>query len=873
MEITLCIDGKQYTSKPLSSDAAWINASIGEKVKQVSLKELADCINNGQTFCPSVFNNQKKSQENFKQQQVFALDFDGGITMKEALERARQYEITPTITYETFSSMNCNKFRFLFCHCTSIPSAEVARTIQLALCSIFPEADKSSKDFTKLYYGGKNATVNNGAFFNAHTLLVSMTNRFNDADRNGHLQRLLHKFSRLTGLILEKGVFKIELSAANINGATPPSPDLQPKSGEFRACSIYIYMDSALKSPILLTLYYKTPMRGEREEAPAASAAVHGQKMKWVRDVNFQMLPQKCPLFEELVAGNRRLGHMELFGLLTNFVRIKGGQTELLKAMESYPDLYGRKILITKRDMDYAVKNNYKPMNCENYCPYTNNCNHGANILQTIKPPKHTIIKIDDKIPTLVSLEEACQDFNTKFYDIVSSDQAEISIIRAQTGIGKTHTYLDYMRTSNTPCIIAVPTNKLKDEVYNKALGTGISVIKTPSIEELKEILPFDVKEKIMYLYAIGNEEAVNFYLRECGKNKGLSIIREYFKELEKVYTFEGHIITTHAKLLHMKSDVLENRKIIIDEDIIKDIMKIESIPINAVRSFIHSQGIEFRIKKKLKIILSHCKQDKVYFSSPPMMFDLEARIDFFKRIEKMGIWIKNNILGLCRASTFYFDGKNIHYIHEQSLQDRFKYTILSATANQTIYEKFFHNSAVKFYQCKEAAYIGTVYEYHDQTYSRYCITNLSDFYEFLRKKHSELPVITFKNYDPYADEDDLHMGATEGHNHLEGKDIVVAGTPHKPEFVAKLFGMHLGIDIHDTLSTREISNNGYKFWFMTYANPSLRDIQLWIIESELEQCVGRARLLRYDATVHLYSNFPVRQCTLVSGDLNRELE
>ena len=50
-----------------------------------------------------------------------------------------------------------------------------------------------------------------------------------------------------------------------------------------------------------------------------------------------------------------------------------------------------------------------------------------------------------------------------------------------------------------------------------------------------------------------------------------------------------------------------------------------------------------------------------------------------------------------------------------------------------------------------------------------------------------------------------------------------------------------------------------------------MRELQLWFIESELEQCVGRARLLRHSATVHLYSNFPVRQ-TILSEDLPKEL-
>ena len=36
------------------------------------------------------------------------------------------------------------------------------------------------------------------------------------------------------------------------------------------------------------------------------------------------------------------------------------------------------------------------------------------------------------------------------------------------------------------------------------------------------------------------------------------------------------------------------------------------------------------------------------------------------------------------------------------------------------------------------------------------------------------------------------------------------------------------------------------------------------MIESELEQAVGRARLLRHACTVHLFSNFPLKQAKMI---------
>ena len=43
------------------------------------------------------------------------------------------------------------------------------------------------------------------------------------------------------------------------------------------------------------------------------------------------------------------------------------------------------------------------------------------------------------------------------------------------------------------------------------------------------------------------------------------------------------------------------------------------------------------------------------------------------------------------------------------------------------------------------------------------------------------------------------------------------------------------------------------------------------MIESELEQAVGRARLLRKECTVNLFSNFPLRQAIMKKSEYDNE--
>ena len=75
---------------------------------------------------------------------------------------------------------------------------------------------------------------------------------------------------------------------------------------------------------------------------------------------------------------------------------------------------------------------------------------------------------------------------------------------------------------------------------------------------------------------------------------------------------------------------------------------------------------------------------------------------------------------------------------------------------------------------------------------------------------------------------------------------------------------MGIDFDENEELSSQTVEHNGYRFTFTTFSNEDLRKIQFWMLESELEQAVGRARLLRNECTVHLFSNFPLSQAVMV---------
>lgn len=129
-----------------------------------------------------------------------------------------------------------------------------------------------------------------------------------------------------------------------------------------------------------------------------------------------------------------------------------------------------------------------------------------------------------------------------------------------------------------------------------------------------------------------------------------------------------------------------------------------------------------------------------------------------------------------------------------------------------------------------------------------------------LRKRSEKQVIITLKCIENQF-ETKYHFGNVEGLNDNKGKNIAVIGLPNLNEVVYGLYGIRMGADDSDIhMCCRRIQYNNFYFRLNTFENPIIRRIQLWILSSYLEQAVGRARLLRENCIVTVFSGFPVEQ-------------
>lgn len=157
MMYKISLEPTKRKCKPDQRTIGHLTNVIGQYTVDLSLREIAVCVGSqGQSFCPAVFHAPKRCEDNYVQQQLFALDFDNGITFDEVKERADELHLAIAFAYHSFRSSEAQeKFRVIFVHEIVVDNAEVAKLIILLLIKIFPECDSRCKDVSRLFCGGK----------------------------------------------------------------------------------------------------------------------------------------------------------------------------------------------------------------------------------------------------------------------------------------------------------------------------------------------------------------------------------------------------------------------------------------------------------------------------------------------------------------------------------------------------------------------------------------------------------------------------------------------------------------------------------------------------------------------------------------------
>lgn len=178
MKVKLSVDTHCVKNAPKANiPYGAISKTIGHNLRELTLEEIAKTIENGYTISSPTYRNGVRKKENITEMQLFILGFDGKdgcvLTYPDAIRRAENYDLPVVISYETKSSVNWSKYRLIFLYHESVGDMRIMDIINRMLLHIFPEADSTTKDLSKIFLPGRNVRLHSGKPFHFDMLVVA----------------------------------------------------------------------------------------------------------------------------------------------------------------------------------------------------------------------------------------------------------------------------------------------------------------------------------------------------------------------------------------------------------------------------------------------------------------------------------------------------------------------------------------------------------------------------------------------------------------------------------------------------------------------------------------------------------------------------
>ncbi|EMF0426708.1 hypothetical protein IL095_002279 [Enterococcus hirae] len=180
MKLHVHLDEKKYTTKPSEQEIKTsLNERITEKIIELDIKDLAQEVGlEGRSVVFGNFPPHERQSAKLISQKIVALDFDNTkieiingektkvqttgndyFTINQALANdfIRTYA---SFLYETFSSTeDWNRFRVIFVLSEAQENRHSIKNIYKSLMNIFPQADRSPQDASRIFFGGNSNLI------------------------------------------------------------------------------------------------------------------------------------------------------------------------------------------------------------------------------------------------------------------------------------------------------------------------------------------------------------------------------------------------------------------------------------------------------------------------------------------------------------------------------------------------------------------------------------------------------------------------------------------------------------------------------------------------------------------------------------------
>lgn len=884
MNVNLSLDSVSYKEKPRrgTPEAAQINNRIAKNpVRGIELSQAADFIcNRGHAFSGTIFSDGKRCSDNFVSIQLCGLDFDGGIPYHEIEKMADYYDLPFCFSYHTFSSSpEKEKFRIVFLLDTEITNFDVAKMAIDMLMQIFPACDKSCSDVVRFFYGGKDLI----AYQEKPIKLTDIADAYCRSlkeKKNSHYTRELKNFAKKHNVAVDGK--RLRISEYHENGNFLPTTDnIYTELGNFLPNSDD---GNAGEHPRYLIERYQES-NDTSSPHPSQSLSQAGQK-RVGRFAEIKYAGRYCRLYREFEQGIN-IGHDGRFHIMLSLLQIRDGKKLFLDIIKGT----GNDLKKWRSTINSPYHDSYNhEQSCEK-CPYYSECDHEGTLIKTVRKRAgednlKKEVRIQQQPENYISLKEGRRRLRRNIAQAIESFY-HLTLIKAQTGIGKTHTYCDIIK-EQYQCrrfLVALPNNNMKNEVGSELNKRGIppeSMVITPSHSEPG--FPHELRRKIDEMYALGIYDQTVRIISDYIQDNKDSMSERDKKHLENFLEFKEKmrkeetrvVVTTHTRLSTLEDDFLKEFIIIVDEDILVSsfFLHTRDISLGTVRAVADDYGVCPESMRDFFTQILDAEDNKVYMIKDSAVASMcNLSLDMMQEVG-----LNENINDLFRATTFIKDDDTVHYYYPGKLP-RTKCIILSATLDVGIYKKYFRleDSDIVYIEEPLIKYKGQIIQYvaHPlgrSTLTEECMDEIASLvWNILgNDKKEDVKFITFMKYQNLIGErpyiaNDLYFSKCLGSNALKGKNVVVMGTPFVIDRSYKLIGAYLGlIDDREEPRVRRVTYRGLEFFHMTYSDPLLRQLQCYWLTGELEQAVGRARLLSQDKTVIVFASVPCEQAEYI---------
>lgn len=885
--VHLMLDHVPFSRKPTKPETARISIRIEKAAQELSLGDLAVKVGQeGHSFVPALLNGQGRKSELWVSQQVFCLDFDETIPLEEFEDKCTEFGMFPAFIYTTFNhTPSAHRFRAAFVLDQVIVDIRIRNLITILLMRLFPDCDKACKDSSRLYFGGSNIHLNAienriSVFQLVDGCLVQLEQK-NPANFARDRKRLFEKMGINScgceyGVSILDEIYKLE--------AKLYCPFICKEE----------YRKSSILTPSSITPFsYSIEWKGEAGEAnqkrnttsPSFFEFESKEKnsRKKLSDSDLVDLKSNCQLLREFHDGVRRLSNPERRLLLSNLRWLRNGLPIYREGLDHF--------LNTECEDPYPAGDeellrcakwyDFKPESCSN-CSYSPLCDHGSNLLQKIRLAQNGCRKVEEP-KKRISLSEARESLETIMKDALTSLGAgEVGIVQAPCGVGKTEYLLREIYNLNNVCV-AFPTHRLAREAHARyqSIHGKSDVVLWPERPRLPEEFQLEVDRR---------------------DRSGLSGVREIFQNalnhpdvmvdpawageiehyLEASVKIHGQhkVFCTHEKALRLmegKSTPVE--LFVFDEDPIGNLMQIDSIPIASLQSIQDllptltgfppeiATLVENSITCPVNVVLVpekiSCSEARIRKGMPT-----EEQAAILTRLSRCSGYIRPEL-------PFGTNLDEIHYITHRNLSTDYKSLILSATPILPLYTRLYENR-LKSWEIPPVTLKGKLFLHRRKSYSKSCIRELgSQFVNQVQGFVDDLNldgIITFKEQKAENGAESVlkgtsipilsTFGATEGLDSLGGKRIGVVGTPHLPEFAIRLLVHAAGQNVNGIsfkFDPRTVRRHEFEVSLWCLSNDQfVQALEFALVERDLAQAVGRARLIDNDVDVHLFSNYVI---------------